>query len=343
MNAPRRHLPVADEALGRPTGWFCLGLSSDLPRGAVKPVRFFGHELVLFRAESGRPGLLDAHCPHLGAHMGRGGTVVGESVRCPFHGFCFDADGHCNKTGYGKKVPPGLRTGAWEVVERHGLLLAWHDLDHRPASWQVPEIDMAGWSPFRLHEWTLRGHPQETTENSVDIGHFAVVHGYDNARETAPLSLDGPTLRARYTFDRRLGGRRSPVVLSEDIAIEVNGLGYSRVEVRDLGTGVRFRLLVLPTSDDDEQLRLRVGLSVLDLPRNDGAHRLLRAVPAAVTRRLVAPAVLHFYTKEVEQDFEVWRHKRYVARPALADGDGPVGLYRRWARQFYARADAGVV
>jgi hypothetical protein len=28
-------------------------------------------------------------------------------------------------------------------------------------------------------------------------------------------------------------------------------------------------------------------------------------------------------------------HKRYVDRPALASGDGPVGLYRKWVKQFY--------
>lgn len=28
-------------------------------------------------------------------------------------------------------------------------------------------------------------------------------------------------------------------------------------------------------------------------------------------------------------------HKRFVARPALAAGDGPSMVYRRWARQFY--------
>ena len=31
----------------------------------------------------------------------------------------------------------------------------------------------------------------------------------------------------------------------------------------------------------------------------------------------------------------IWTHKRYVHPPALSKGDGPVGLYRRWARQFY--------
>jgi hypothetical protein len=38
---------------------------------------------------------------------------------------------------------------------------------------------------------------------------------------------------------------------------------------------------------------------------------------------------------DVEQDFVIWKHKQYVARPALAQGDGPIARYRRWAEQFY--------
>lgn len=34
----------------------------------------------------------------------------------------------------------------------------------------------------------------------------------------------------------------------------------------------------------------------------------------------------------------VWENKQYRERPALAVGDGPIGLYRRWARQFYEDA-----
>ena len=39
-----------------------------------------------------------------------------------------------------------------------------------------------------------------------------------------------------------------------------------------------------------------------------------------------------------KQDFPIWEHKHYRERPALAVGDGPIGLYRRWARQFYEDA-----
>lgn len=44
--------------------------------------------------------------------------------------------------------------------------------------------------------------------------------------------------------------------------------------------------------------------------------------------------MVHFVT-DVGQDVPLWEHKRYLDAPALAVGDGPIGLYRRWARQFY--------
>jgi phenylpropionate dioxygenase-like ring-hydroxylating dioxygenase large terminal subunit len=73
-----------------PNGWYCVGLSKDLVSGQVKSVQFIGEELVLFRTASGKVHAMDAYCPHLGGHFGHGGTVEGETIRCPFHGFCFD-------------------------------------------------------------------------------------------------------------------------------------------------------------------------------------------------------------------------------------------------------------
>lgn len=35
------------------------------------------------------------------------------------------------------------------------------------------------------------------------------------------------------------------------------------------------------------------------------------------------------------QDFPIWEHKRFRAQPALAEGDGPIAEFRRWAAQFY--------
>ena len=76
-------------------GWYALLRSDELGPGEVKPLHYFGRELVVFRTESGQAVVSDAFCPHMGAHFGQGGEVRGEALRCPFHGFCFEPSGDC--------------------------------------------------------------------------------------------------------------------------------------------------------------------------------------------------------------------------------------------------------
>ena len=70
-----------------PTGWFIVGFASELAPGQVKRAHYFGEELVIFRAASGQVNVLDAYCQHLGANMAVGGTVEGEHIVCPWHGW----------------------------------------------------------------------------------------------------------------------------------------------------------------------------------------------------------------------------------------------------------------
>jgi hypothetical protein len=42
------------------------------------------------------------------------------------------------------------------------------------------------------------------------------------------------------------------------------------------------------------------------------------------------------FVRQFHQDIPIWEAKRYLARPVLCDGDGEIGKFRRWARQFYA-------
>jgi hypothetical protein len=67
-----------------PQGWYAVGFDSELSPGRVQVRRFMGRDIVLFRTGSGRPYAAEAHCPDMGAHLGHGGTVVGENLRCPF-------------------------------------------------------------------------------------------------------------------------------------------------------------------------------------------------------------------------------------------------------------------
>jgi nitrite reductase/ring-hydroxylating ferredoxin subunit len=60
------------------TGWFMIGWSAEFPVGEVRPLGYFGEDLVGYRDESGELHLLQAHCRHLGAHIGHGGKVIGD-------------------------------------------------------------------------------------------------------------------------------------------------------------------------------------------------------------------------------------------------------------------------
>jgi nitrite reductase/ring-hydroxylating ferredoxin subunit len=323
-------------ALPTPSGWYCLGAAGDFPRRVVRTKRIAGREIVVFRTDDGRVAVLDAYCPHLGAHLGRGGRVEADSIRCPFHGFTFDGRGACTKTGYGTKPPPHTRARAYPVRELDGLVLVYVHARSDEPTWAPEPADMRGWSPFRLHMWTLRGHPQETTENSVDFGHFGVVHGYEDVHQRATTELLGPHLFARYGFKRpslRLVGKTWSV--REEIDVHVWGLGYSRVEVRDLTLGLDIRLLVLPTPIEAERIEFRIGLSLRHFRDSPRVPESLRRIPPAVASAVLVPALLAVYRRDVAKDFPIWEAKRYVDPPALASGDGPVGLYRRWVRQFY--------
>ena len=88
-----------------PIGWFRVAKSSDITPGKVQTLHYFGRELVAFRTEDGKASVFDAHCPHVGAHLGHGGTVIGSTLQCPFHGWRFSGDGTCAAIPYSDKIP----------------------------------------------------------------------------------------------------------------------------------------------------------------------------------------------------------------------------------------------
>ena len=83
-------------------------------------------ELIARHDASGAVRIFDAFCPHQGAHLGFGGAIDRDCLRCPFHGFYFDAEGRCigpnidNQTNFIKSlnlspVPHRIHQGQIEV------------------------------------------------------------------------------------------------------------------------------------------------------------------------------------------------------------------------------------
>lgn len=319
-----------------PSGWYFVGRSRDLPRRGVQSVALGGRELVLFRTEGGTPALTEPYCPHLGAHLGHGGCVQGETIACPFHEFRFGLDGRCVATPYGAP-PPRARLEVVPLRETHGLLLGWLGAPGEAPWFEVPDVDVQGWGDVRIRRYRFRGHPQETTENSVDSGHFAVVHGYSDVHVRRALELDGAHLRVEYGM-RRPRSRLLPGALGKvqaEFAIHVHGLGYSRVEVLVPELHLRLRHFVFATPVGGGEIDLTLGFALPSVRERAGLGRSRLGAPLGLVDRAATAFGLDLYRQDVEQDFEIWKHKRYVHPPQLAQGDGPIGAYRRWCKQFY--------
>ena len=186
-----------------PNGWYAVAQSSELRRERIVERTYFGREWVLWRTASGRAVMQDAYCPHLGANLGDG-CVRGEQIRCPFHGFEFSSTGDCVKTAYGKRPPARAKLDGLPIVEHDGLIFAWYHAEDDAPTWEPPVFGADGFTDFIFLSRRFRGHPQETSENSSDLGHFGPVHSYAKAELIGESVVDGHVLKARYRVMRNL-------------------------------------------------------------------------------------------------------------------------------------------
>ena len=92
--------------------------------------------------------------------------------------------------------PTTAKLRVFETQEVAGLIFAWWGIGGRAPQWSLPDdvLDQAGWTGLKINTLRFPGHPQETTENSVDVGHLRYVHGYDSVDRVGRVSVDGPRL-----------------------------------------------------------------------------------------------------------------------------------------------------
>lgn len=175
-----------------PASWFHVCESQELrpqPRG----FDLGGHSFVGYRTNAGRPVVLSGRCSHLGAYL-RNGSVSGEHLVCPLHGWEFGPEGRCEKIPSSAVVPEFARQGCYPVEERAGQVFFFN----RPtARFPLPFFD--GISSAEL----LNSRPFELTAdapwyfvgaNGFDLQHFRMAHDR-TLLETPEVSQPSPFAR----------------------------------------------------------------------------------------------------------------------------------------------------
>ena len=190
MTKRPKKLALADLApvgRGTPAGdwlrrhWLAVGTTSEL-RDIPQAVKVLGEELVLFRDDRGRFGLLGVSCPHRGASLEYGDIEDG-GLRCPYHGWLFDTGGRClampaepAERGFAQKV----RHLSYPVQEQGGLLFAYLGPEAEPPALPsyLPLVSEQG---QRAVEATRRYNYNwfNFIENGADPVHFSILHRAD--------------------------------------------------------------------------------------------------------------------------------------------------------------------
>jgi len=101
--------------------WYPLAWSREVRRGKAVGARFAGSPIVLVRTGSGALFALEDRCAHRQVPL-HAGAVVGESIRCCYHGWTYDCTGRCVDVPYlgRERLPNGVR--AYPCREEHGLI-----------------------------------------------------------------------------------------------------------------------------------------------------------------------------------------------------------------------------
>ena len=326
-----------------PEGWYLVASRRAIERAALLEMTWMGKEIVAWCDDQGTICVADAFCPHLGSHVGpqAGGRVCEGRLVCPFHGFEFDSTGQCVATPFAAP-PKQARLGVLETREIAGLIFAWYGIGDREPQWRLPQDPPAqeGWSRLLIETTRFRGHPQETTENAVDLAHLSYVHGFDRVRQVGTVSVEGPLLRTAFDFTQR-PSYAGMSVGNFDVSARVTvlGLGYSFVEVHERSIGMDARLWTLATPVDGNLINLTLASQIREIRRPRRRVVGMAFLPVSLRTHLMNRFVLAQELLGVRQDKVIWSRKRYRPRPRLCRSDGEIMTYRAWCAQFYPGQD----
>ncbi len=309
--------------------WYVVLESKQVGRKPVGVTRM-GEKLVFWRDQADHVHCLRDRCAHRGVALSIGDVVEGE-IRCPFHGFQYDASGQCTlipANGRAAAVPERFKVHAYPTHEAHGFIWIWWG-DAAPADLAPPrffeDIDATFYYATVYDPWAT--HYSRVLENQLDVMHLPFVHHNTIGRGNRTL-VDGPGVewadenRMRvYVYNRLDDG--TPPRKPEEVPIP-NPNGFClELEMPNLWQN--------RISDD-----VRVVAAFVPV---DEAHTLLylrfyqRFLPVPLLGKVVAWLAMPYNRIIAHQDRRVVVTQR--PRPSglrigenLAQGDRPIAAYR---------------
>lgn len=159
--------------------WYACEFSSSVT-SKPKQIQMLNEKFVLYRNAQGQVVALKDQCPHRGAALSLGWIEDG-CIRCPYHGWKFQADGKCidipsNQPGV--SIPRISHVDTYAVQEKYGFVWVFYGDLSKAEHFLIPllpEFEDPNLRPI-FYESKVNAHYTRTIENAIDFAHISVVH-----------------------------------------------------------------------------------------------------------------------------------------------------------------------
>ena len=217
--------------------WMPAALSDELDNNRpVVAVNLLNEKLVLFKQADGKLGLIHRRCPHRGVDL-LFGRLEAHGIRCPFHGWFFDASGQCiEQPGEptGSRSCENIKINAYPVIEKNGIVWAYLGPGEPPA---FPALDC--FTAPHSHVFAFKGKWHcnwlQALEIGIDPAHASYLHRF--------LADEDPDNSYGKQFRGNAANTNMPMtqILREfprpEIHIEETDFGMRLLSLRDLKNG----------------------------------------------------------------------------------------------------------
>ncbi len=206
--------------------WIPALLCEEVPEPDCPParVKLLGEELVAFRDSQGRVGLIEARCPHRGAHLffGRNEDC---GLRCSYHGWKFAFDGEClevptlpRNEGY-ERFRRRMKLKSYPVQEWGGFV--WAYMGPEGGSAKLPDMEFA--LVPDSHRFVSKKYQDcnwaQAAEGGLDTAHFSFLH---IPIASKPDDLATASSRVTKGFAERSLGKRQVQWMIDDCRPQFN-------------------------------------------------------------------------------------------------------------------------
>lgn len=267
--------------------WYPVAWSRELGRGRTHAVSFAGEPIVLVRPRTGAVFALEDRCAHRQVPL-NAGVVEGETLKCCYHGWCYDREGQCVNVPYlgDEALPNGVK--AYPCREEQGLIFVFPGNPALASEREFPALGSVADPRYKTRRFgrEVACHYTFMHENLMDMNHQFLHRrqmGQMRARTVERRAGDG-WVEVDYTFARMAGKQplgealvfgesrsRAPSDNDQDVMTIRTEYPYQTLRIRTKDGTIVMDLWIVYVPLDQAQRRNRTfGLLSIRKPRFPG-------------------------------------------------------------------------